>query len=104
MDASRKIDTKIIERGMESTDPLEREVAKNAGKEVSAQLSDSWTRDARERLIKETQAGNSDNARQVREDMIKHRGGRQGKGNRGEEVRSYVHWRPGEYERIFGYG
>lgn len=102
MDISRKHDIQEVERGMHSSDPLMRKVATNAQKEISKQLRDGWTRSARERLITETLKGNKDNAKQVRDDMVKHRGGRLGKGNRGELLTKAFHWQPGAYERIYG--
>lgn len=80
---ARKHDIKLVEKGLKSKDPLMRKVAKNAGNEIKKQLSDSWTRSAREKLVSETLKGNKDNATQIRDDMVKHRGGRLGKGNKG---------------------
>lgn len=99
MDASRKHDIADIEKGLRSSDPLMREVAGNAGKKIKKQLNDSWTRDAREKLVKETLNGNKENAFQIRDDMVKHRGGREGKGS--EAYSASFRWAPGQYERIF---
>ena len=104
MDISRKHDLKDIEKGLKSPDPLMRKVAGNAADKVKKQLNDSWTVSARETLIKETMKGKNGDATYIRDEMVKHRGGRLGKDNRGELLTSAVHWAPGQYERVFGHG
>ena len=100
---TRKHDLKTVETGLKSKDPLMRKVARNAGNEIKKQLNNSWIRSARERLVEETKKGNRDNAFQIREDMVRHRGGRQGKGNKGEMLTAGIHWAENQYERIFGH-
>lgn len=96
MDISRKADIKEIEHGLKSSDPTERMLAKNAGEKIKKE--DAWTKGARERLVEETRRGNKGNARQIREDMIDHRGGRQGRENRGEKVSFSFHFPDGFFK------
>jgi hypothetical protein len=103
MDEGRKHDVKLVEQGLKSPDPLMREVAKNTESKIKRQLNDKWTKSARERLIEETLAGREDNAHQIRDDMVRHRGGRLGKYNRGEVLTTAFSWPEGEYERVFGH-
>jgi len=103
MDEGRKHDVKIVEKGLKSPDPLMRKVAREAGRKIKEQLSDKWTRDARERLIKETMEGNTENAYQVRDEMVRHRGGRLGKGNWGGILSTAFHWAPSQWEKIYGH-
>lgn len=101
LDDSRKHDTKVIEKGLKDKDPLVRQVAKNAADNIRKQ-SDRWTKDARERLIKETRLGNKENAKQVRDDIVKHRGGRQMKGNRGTAISVSFNWSDEQWEQVYG--
>ncbi len=99
----RKHDIKAVEDGLRSPDPLMRKVAKIAGDKIKKQLSDSWLRSAREKMIHETRMGRRDNATQIRDDIVKHRGGKDGKGGKGEILTVGIHWEPGQYESVFGY-
>lgn len=103
MEIGRKHDIKEIETALKSPDPLMRKVAKINGDKINAQLKDSWTQSARESLIKETRSGNLANTRQIRDDMIKHRGGRLGMYNKGELLTKTFSYAPGQFERIFGH-
>jgi len=103
MDISRQHDIKVVEQGLKSADPTERRLAQNAADNIKREQGNSWERDARERLIKETVRGKHDSAAGIRDDMVRHRGGRMGKGNRGEVISACIHWPPGVYERVFGH-
>lgn len=104
MDISRRHDLTEIKKGLSSKSSLERKLAGNAASEIKKQANDRWTRQARERLVDETLKGNSENTRQIREDMIAHRGGRQGKGNTGERMPSVsFNISPERYREIFGH-
>jgi len=103
MDIARKHDAKVIEAGLKSADPNERHQARKAADRIKREQGDHWTREARERLITETLKGNTDNATQIRDDMVRHRGGRLGPENHGEILSASFNYAPGEYERIFGH-
>ena len=100
---TRKHDIKTIEKGLKSSNPTEVQLAKTAGEKIRREQRDTWTRQARERLVEETRKGNIDNATDIRDTMVKHRGGRIGKENRGELLTLGIHWEPNQYERIFGH-
>lgn len=101
MDISRQHDIVEIDKGLRSKDPLMRKVAGNARDNIRKQ-TDGWTKSARASLIRETLAGRTGNATQIRDDMVKHRGGRMGKGNKGEVISASIHWPEGLWEKIYG--
>lgn len=103
MKDTRKHDKKVIEKGLKASDPTERSMAQGAAEKIRREERDTWTRQAREALVEETRKGNIDNATDIRDRMVRHRGGKMGRENRGEILEVGIHWKPGQYERIYGH-
>jgi hypothetical protein len=102
MDIGRTEDLKVVEQGLKSADVTERNLANKALNNIRAEFNDGWTRSARQSLLRETRAGRRGNANDIRDSMVRRRGGRMDKGNTGEVITLAVHWPPGLYQKIYG--
>lgn len=96
----RKADIKEIKQGLKSKDPMERKLAGIAAKRIRNE--DGWTKTAREALVRETRLGNKGNAWQIRDDIVRRRGGRQNRKSSTAIIGfGSMNYAPGQYETIF---
>lgn len=71
MDAGRKADLKQLRKDLKTTkDPKARKLIEEAGAKIHKEQADGWIKAAREKMIKERQAGRQQNVRDIQHEMI----------------------------------
>jgi len=72
MDKTRQADLQQLRREYKNTrDPVMKKVIEETGKKIRNE--DSWTKSAREALLRETRKGKTQNTKDIREDMLRRR-------------------------------